>query len=277
VMNEGITAFEKKKVLIERLRSFDSLLVAFSGGTDSSFLLAAAQEALGDRVMAVTACSPVHPRRELDEALAFLDERGIPYTLLESGEMRLPEFLANGPDRCYWCKRDLFRKILSLAREKGISKVAHGANLDDMEDYRPGNRATMELGILAPLLEARLGKEEIRFLSREMGLSTWDRPAGACLATRIPYGRPITMDDLRMVEEAEEFLAGKGFRQFRVRHHGAVARIELEEKDIPEMLSGSLRQETARRLLEIGFLHVALDLGGYRQGALNRALDGKKD
>ncbi|MBW1721527.1 MAG: ATP-dependent sacrificial sulfur transferase LarE [Deltaproteobacteria bacterium] len=276
-MNEGITAFEKKKVLIERLRSFDSLLVAFSGGTDSSFLLAAAQEALGDRVMAVTACSPVHPRRELDEALAFLDERGIPYTLLESGEMRLPEFLANGPDRCYWCKRDLFRKILSLAREKGISKVAHGANLDDMEDYRPGNRATMELGILAPLLEARLGKEEIRFLSREMGLSTWDRPAGACLATRIPYGRPITMDDLRMVEEAEEFLAGKGFRQFRVRHHGAVARIELEEKDIPEMLSGSLRQETARRLLEIGFLHVALDLGGYRQGALNRALDGKKD
>jgi len=277
VMNEGITAFEKKKVLIERLRSFDSLLVAFSGGTDSSFLLAAAQEALGDRVMAVTACSPVHPRRELDEALAFLDERGIPYTLLESGEMRLPEFLANGPDRCYWCKRDLFRKILSLAREKGISKVAHGANLDDMEDYRPGNRATMELGILAPLLEARLGKEEIRFLSREMGLSTWDRPAGACLATRIPYGRPITMDDLRMVEEAEEFLAGKGFRQFRVRHHGAVARIELEEKDIPEMLSGSLRQETARRLLEIGFLHVALDLEGYRQGALNRALDGKKD
>lgn len=271
-MEERHHAFKKREELIHRLHLLDSLLIAYSGGVDSTFLLAMAQHVLGERVMAVTACSPIHPLREKREALDFIRDRGIEHLLLESDETRSTKFLVNAPDRCYWCKKALFEKILHLANEKNISSVAHGANLDDLADYRPGNKAMRELGIIAPLMAARLTKEDIRLLSRDMGLPTWDKPARACLASRIPYGEPITEEKLAMVEAAEEFLMAKGFRQCRVRHHGTVARIELEGVDGPKFFQKDLREETVMRFKEIGFLHISLDLEGYSTGNLNRVL-----
>jgi len=262
----------KKERLMNLLREMPSLLVAFSGGTDSSFLLAVAYEVLKDRVAAATADSIIFPSRERDEAVEFAGKIGVEHIIFKSNESTLPEFTANGPDRCYFCKKALSVRLRRIAEEKGIKRIAFAANTDDMEDYRPGTKAAEEMGIISPLVKAGLNKEEIRFLSREMGLATWNKPSMACLATRIPYGTHITPEMLKIIEDAEEFLFGMGFRQIRVRHHGAVARIEVDMMGISRFLEGELRRKVVKRFRELGFKHVSLDLEGFVSGSMNRAL-----
>ena len=263
----------KKEKLIQRIRECDSLLIAFSGGVDSTFLLAVAHRILGDKVLAVTASSEAHPSREKDEATAFTHERGIPHIVYESNETRLAEFISNTPDRCYHCKKYLSQALLKIANERNIRHVAHAVNMDDLKDYRPGLKAAEELGIIAPLVDAGLTKEEIRFLSREEDLPTWNKPSMACLASRIPYGEIITPEKLKMVQEAEAFLAHHGFRQYRVRHHGHVARIEIEDPDLEKIMAPEFRKKTAEKFRKIGFLHTAVDIEVYQSGRMNRALE----
>jgi pyridinium-3,5-biscarboxylic acid mononucleotide sulfurtransferase len=270
-------ASRKKEALINGLSNFDSLMVAFSGGIDSAFLLSAAREALGEKVSAATAVSPIHPRREQDEAVRFARDRGIDHILFKTDEMEIPEFVANGIDRCYYCKKALCGKLLRIAGERGIAPVAHGANLDDLEDYRPGLRAAEEAGVIAPLIDARLTKEEIRFLAKEMGLSEWNKPARACLASRFPYGCLITEKGLEMVESAEEFLSDQGVASVRVRHHGTVARIEVDPSEIDRIANQDTRKAISERLRRIGFAHVALDLEGYVSGKMNREIGKSKN
>jgi uncharacterized protein len=264
----------KQRRLAAILESLDGLVVAFSGGVDSTFLLAAAHRALGERVTAVTAESPVHPRREIRAAEALARRLGVRHRVIASGEMNLPEFTANPPDRCYICKRHVLAEVFRVARDLGVRHVAHGVNLDDLGDYRPGLKAAEEMGAIAPLLEAGLTKDDIRRLSRRMKLATWNKPSLACLASRIPYGTPITAPALAMVDEAEDFLRGLGFSACRVRHHGDVARIELDPRGIKKLMHHAQRADIVARLRSIGFRHVAVDLEGYTQGSLNRALAG---
>jgi uncharacterized protein len=186
--------------------------------------------------------------------------------------MSLPEFVSNTAERCYYCKRDLLEVLLKVARENDIKQVAHGANVDDLKDFRPGFRAAREMGVIAPLVDVKLGKEEIRFLSREMGLDTWDKPAMACLASRIPYGDAVTEKKLKMVADAEDFLAQNGFKQFRVRCHGSMARIEVENQDIEKIAEAQFRKRLMQAFKQIGFMHIAVDLEGYVSGSMNRAL-----
>jgi uncharacterized protein len=263
----------KKEKLIRYLEGLDSLLVAFSGGVDSTFLLAIAHETLGNKVLAVTESSPTYPSRERQEAIRFTEEKGISHVVFQSDETHIPEFASNAPDRCYHCKKALSQELAKIAEERGIAHVAYATNVDDLTDYRPGLKAADEVGIMAPLVEAQLNKEEIRFLSKEMGLPTWDKPAMACLASRIPYGDTITNKKLKMVEEAEAYLAKRGFRQYRVRHHGSVARIEVESVEIDKINEPILRKSIVEKFKEIGFLHVAVDLEGYTTGSMNRALE----
>ncbi|MBW1998771.1 MAG: ATP-dependent sacrificial sulfur transferase LarE [Deltaproteobacteria bacterium] len=266
-------ARDKKRELARRLGELDSILVAFSGGVDSTFLLAVAREALGRKAVAATATSPTYPSREINAALEFTRERGIEHIVFESDETRLPEFRANRPDRCYYCKKSLSQELKGIADKEGIKHIALASNSDDLDDYRPGIKAAQEMGMIEPLVDVGLGKDEIRLLSREMGLPTWNKPAMACLASRFPYGETITEEKLRKVSAAEDFLAENGFRQFRVRYHGPVARIEVEKSEIPRMLEPWFREKIVEKLRTIGFLHVALDLEGYVTGSLNRALE----
>jgi uncharacterized protein len=259
--------------LIVLLKTYDRLVVAFSGGVDSAFLLAAAKEALGDRVTAVTVDSSIHSRREIREALETAEALGVRHVVLPSAVMTAAEFVANPPDRCYFCKRMLLGEITRFAAGMGVPHIAHGVNLEDLNDYRPGLRAAAEMRAVAPLVEAGLTKADIRALSRRMGLPTWDKPAMACLASRIPYGSPITVEGLRMVEAAEEVLWDLGFSGARVRHHGEVARIELDPRDLKKIAQAPRRAEVVKGLRAVGFSHVAVDLEGYVQGSLNRALE----
>jgi uncharacterized protein len=266
---------KKKKRLIAILKAYERLVVAFSGGVDSTFLLAATQEALGDRVTAVTADSPIHSRREIREALETAKALGVKHIVVPFAEMTAPGFAANPPDRCYSCKQIIFSEIIRIAASMGVERVAHGVNLDDLGDYRPGLKAAEEMGVVAPLADAGLSKVDIRALSRRMGLATWNKPSMACLASRIPYGRPITPGVLKMVEAAEEILQGLGFSGCRVRHHGDVARIEMAARDVSRAARSAVRSQILKGLKDIGFTHVAVDLEGYVQGSLNRALTGK--
>jgi uncharacterized protein len=270
-------AKSKKENLVDQIRNLGSMLVAFSGGVDSTFLLAVAHEILGEKAMAATANSEIHPKRELKEASDFTRKRDIKHIVFSSNEMSLPVFVSNGPDRCYHCKRNLFDSVFAIAKENGITHMAHGANLDDLKDYRPGFRAAKEMGIIAPLIEAGLNKEEIRFLSKEMGLSTWNKPAMPCLATRIPYKSPITSEKLKMIEQAETFLLEQGFTEIRVRHHGSLAKIEVNAGGLKDILNERLRRNILKKFLDIGFEHIALDLEGYVSGKMNRSPKGEAE
>ena len=270
---DKISAEEKKTLLITKLKKLDSLLVAFSGGVDSSFLLCVAHETLGEKVLAVTAVSPIHPLRERTEAIAFAKERGIPHLLFSSQETDLPEFLTNKPDRCYHCKKALFKILWKIASERGIHHVAHGANVDDRNDFRPGFQAAVEAGIIAPLMDENLRKTEIRKLSKSMGLPQWDKPSMACLASRIPYGSAITLKKLEMIETAETFLRDKGIKTFRVRHHGTVARIEVGTRERNLILNDANRLSIIKEFRHLGFDHIALDLEPFESGNMNRSIN----
>jgi len=246
--------------------------VAFSGGVDSTLLVVMAQQVLGPSVIALTATSPIHPPREIENARRLAIDLDIQHIQMNSREMSQPDFIANRPDRCYVCKKQLFQDIFNYADKLGIAHVAHGANLDDLEDFRPGLRAAKEMGVVAPLIDAGLTKKDIRRLARQLGLPNWNQAAGACLASRIPYGQVISSSILQMVAQAEEMLHDHGFDACRVRHHGSVARIEVPSQELAKLLNEPLRHKIVDQLTAIGFAHVALDMEGYRQGSLNRGL-----
>ena len=262
-LNDKLAALERE------IGRFESLLVAFSGGVDSTFLLAVAKRVLGERVTAITALSPVHPEKEGEDAEKIVKSLGIRHIRHHSDEMDDPEFLANTSMRCYHCKKKLFASFLAVAGEIGAEALAHGANLDDLDDFRPGYKAAEELGVVAPMVDVGLKKAEIRQLSKQMGLSTWDKPALACLASRIPAGTVITREKLAMVEGAEEVLAELGFIGTRVRHHDTIARIEVAPEAFGRIIDGAVRSEILERFRELGFRYVSLDLEGYRQGSMN--------
>ncbi len=249
-----------------------SVLIAFSGGVDSSFLLKVAKDVLGDNVVAFTATSPTYTGSELKNAIRVAEEIGARHIIVESNELDIPDFSRNDPDRCYHCKAELFTIAKREAGRLGLKWIADGSNIDDLNDHRPGREAARDLGVRSPLVEAGIGKKDIRLLSRELGLSTWDKPSMACLSSRFPYGVEITPERVRMVDEAEEFLRSLGFRQLRVRFHGEIARIELDEKETPAIFNGGLRKRIIDRFKEIGFTYIAIDLEGYRTGSMNEAL-----
>ncbi|MFO7713000.1 ATP-dependent sacrificial sulfur transferase LarE [Desulfosarcina sp.] len=263
----------KTKCLARILRQYDHLAVALSGGVDSAVLLAEAHAVMGNRVTAVTARSPIHPHREVADAIKIANTIGVPHLIVDSSEIEQPDFLANTPQRCYICKKAVFGHLLARVREKGIQHLAHGANLDDLGDYRPGLEAARELGVAAPLMDAGFTKEDIRQVARDRGLFVWDKPAMACIATRFPYGMPISLAKVEQVKKAEEVLAAAGLVGCRVRHHGDVARIEVPVDKLRNLVADPLRSRIVDQLKDIGFLHVCTDLEGYVSGSLNRALD----
>ena len=262
----------KHKALTNCMASLGSVAVAFSGGVDSTLLLRVAHDVLADRVIAVTVSASFTAGREMTEAEEFCRENHITHITLRVDMAEIPGFTHNPPNRCYICKRAIFTRIFQAAKSHGVSHVADGSNLDDTGDYRPGMKALSELGVISPLRECGFTKQDVRELSRELGLPTWDKPSFACLASRFVYGEEITAEKLRMVERAEELLLSMGFRQMRVRVHGDVARIEVMPEDFGRIMAADVRGAVYDALKGYGFGYVALDLKGYRTGSMNEAL-----
>jgi uncharacterized protein len=263
---------KREAALVERLRQLPSLVVAYSGGVDSAYLAWAAHLVLGERALAVTADSPSYPERHRAMARSIATEFKFAHEIIQTAEMDRPEYRANGPDRCYHCKHELYTELTALARARGFAAVADGNNADDRGDYRPGRRAARQFGVISPLDEAGLTKDDIRALSREAGLPCWDEPASACLSSRIPYFSEVTVDKLEAIERAEETVRDLGFRIVRVRHHGEVARLELAPEEMARALDPDIAHAIDRALRALGFRYVALDLKGYRLGSLNEGV-----
>jgi len=263
---------EKQRALHDRLSRFSSLIVAFSGGADSAYLAWAATQALGPAVLCVTADSPSYPDHHRQLANRVAGAFALRHEIIHTAELDRPDYAANPVNRCYYCKHELYSTLAAMAAERGFEAVADGSNADDRGDYRPGRQAAAEFGVRSPLDDAGLTKAEIRELSRRAGLPTWDEPASACLSSRIPYQTPITIEKLRLVEEAEDALRDLGFRVCRVRHHETLARIEFGPAELTRALDPSLRTEIVRRLQAVGYRHITIDLQGYRMGSLNEGV-----
>ncbi|MEP7342807.1 MAG: ATP-dependent sacrificial sulfur transferase LarE [Acidobacteriota bacterium] len=262
----------KERELRRLLRDMESVIIAYSGGVDSAYLAYLAAIELGARALAVTGESPSYPDFQRQDALAVVKQFGIPHEFIFTEEIHDPNYQANPANRCYFCKHELFTKLAEVAEQRGYAFVCDGNNADDVGDYRPGRQAAKELNVRSPLIEAGLAKSEIRQLSARAGLPVWDRPASACLSSRIPYGMPVTIEKLSVIERGEARLRALGFRQMRVRHHGDVARIEIAPEEMPNALNVEMAQRIATAFKQLGFKFVTLDLEGYRTGALNEAL-----
>ena len=263
---------EKELVLQKQLAEFPSMIIALSGGADSAYLAWAAHRAIGERALSVTALSPSYSAHDRSVVEEFVRQLGVRHEFIETHEMENPKYRANAADRCYFCKDELFNVLDAMAQERGFAAIAYGVNADDTLDFRPGHSAAAEHSVLAPLLDAGLHKAEIRTLSQRAGLPTWDRPASACLASRLPYGTEVTPERLALIERGEAALRDLGFRQFRVRLHDKLARVEIAPEEMPRAMSPEMASSIASRLKTAGFSYVALDLEGYRQGSLNESL-----
>src|ERR1044071_3659652 len=267
---------EKEEHLLAALADMGRLIVAFSGGTDSAYLAWAANKVLGANALAMTADSASLPESHKRDGESFVRQLGIAHEYVRTYEFDNPDYPRNDPNRCFHCKDELFTRLAAVGRERGIDHIIYGVNVDDLGDYRPGQKAARQHEVSAPLVDAGLTKAEIRELSRIAGLPTWDRPASACLSSRIPYGTPVTIENVKTVETGEEEIKALGFRQFRVRFHGEVVRIEIAPEEMPKALSLEMAQKFTAIFKKLGFLYVTLDLEGYRQGSLNEVLEIRK-